>query len=51
LLRIFKIAAIALIWLETTSTVDNNRSEWIGEFAGLTALMAMLQDLKWAAIG
>jgi PKD repeat protein len=40
-----------LIWLETINEVDKNRSEWLGEFAYHTALIAMEQGFNWAGFG
>lgn len=40
-----------LIWVETINEVDKNRSEWLGEFAYHTALIAMEQGFNWAAFG
>lgn len=40
-----------LIWLETINEVDKNRSEWLGEFAYHTALLALDQGFNWAAFG
>jgi hypothetical protein len=39
------------IWLETVNEIDKNKSEWLGEFAYHTALLAMEDGFNWAAFG
>jgi hypothetical protein len=40
-----------LIWIESINEVDKNRSEWLGEFAYHTALIAIEQGFNWSAFG
>ena len=39
----------SLVWLETINEVDQNRSEWLAQFALATAQMTMAEGYRWAA--
>lgn len=39
------------VWIETINEVDKNRANWLGEFAYYTALLALQDNIKWAAFG
>ena len=41
----------SLVWIETINEVDKNRSEWLAEFAIVTAQLALNDGFKWAAFG
>ncbi len=41
----------SLVWIETVNEVDKNRAEWLGEFALVTAQLALADGYKWAAFG
>ena len=39
------------VWLETMNEVDQNRSEWLAEFALETGRLALQEGYRWAAFG
>jgi hypothetical protein len=41
----------SVVWIETVNEVDKNRSEWLAEFALVTAQLAMADGFRWAAFG